>query len=108
MGSNPAPDMQGLVGRAARPRAVFWGASGAARRGFRQKVLRKCLFARVVKGVGLRSTGGNSAWVRNPQQTCRAWWAVRCGPARCLGHFRGRAGKIAAKSAAQVSVCPSG
>ena len=27
-------------------------------------------FARVVKGVDLRSTGGNSAWVRTPQLTC--------------------------------------
>ena len=26
-------------------------------------------FARVVKGVDLRSTGGNSAWVRTPQLT---------------------------------------
>ena len=26
-------------------------------------------FARVVKGVDLRSTGGNSAWVRAPQLT---------------------------------------
>ena len=29
-------------------------------------------FARVVKGVDLRSTGGNSAWVRTPQLTCFA------------------------------------
>ena len=27
-------------------------------------------FARVVKGVDLRSTGGKSAWVRTPQLTC--------------------------------------
>ena len=27
-------------------------------------------FARVAKGVDLRSTGGNSAWVRTPQLTC--------------------------------------
>ena len=33
-------------------------------------------FARVVKGVDLRSTGGNSAWVRTPQLT------------RPLGHAR--------------------
>ncbi len=26
-------------------------------------------FTRVVKGVDLRSTGGNSAWVRTPQLT---------------------------------------
>ena len=31
--------------------------------------LLKCQFARVVKGVDLRSTGVNSAWVRTPQLT---------------------------------------
>ena len=30
----------------------------------------QCQFARVAKGVDLRSTGGNSAWVRAPQMTC--------------------------------------
>ena len=31
-------------------------------------------FARVAKGVDLRSTGGNSAWARTPQLTpCQAW-----------------------------------
>ena len=32
----------------------------------------QCQFARVVKGVDLTSTGGNSAWVRAPQLTCVA------------------------------------
>ncbi len=31
--------------------------------------IRVSQFARVVKGVDLRSTGGNSAWVRAPQLT---------------------------------------
>ena len=29
----------------------------------------QCQFARVVKGVDLRSTAGNCAWVRTPQLT---------------------------------------
>ena len=34
-------------------------------------------FARVAKGVDLRSTGGNSAWVRTPQLTsCQAWETI--------------------------------
>ena len=37
----------------------------------RQVLLSIRQFARVVKGVDLRSTGGNSAWVRTPQLTLR-------------------------------------
>ena len=37
----------------------------------------RCQFARVVKGVDLRSTTGNSAWVRTPQLTPSD--APRCG-----------------------------
>ena len=35
-------------------------------------------FARVVKGVDLRSTGGNSAWVRSPQLTIA--YVYSCAP----------------------------
>ena len=31
-------------------------------------------FARVVKGVDLRSTAGNCAWVRTPQLACKVFW----------------------------------
>ena len=44
------------------------------------RLLLKCRskFARVVKGVDLRSTAGNCAWVRTPQLTFRgiAWFAT--------------------------------
>ena len=36
-----------------------------------------CQFARVVKGVDLRSTAGNCAWARTPQLTC---WLQACAP----------------------------
>jgi hypothetical protein len=40
-----------------------------------------CQFARVAKGVDLRSTAGNCAWVRTPQLTfadtlCESWFPV--------------------------------
>ena len=39
-----------------------------------------CKFARVVKGVDLRSTAGNCAWARTPQlaRNCHAQMAPRC------------------------------
>ena len=36
-----------------------------------------CQFARVVKGVDLRSTGVNSAWVQTPQLTLVAFLLTR-------------------------------
>ena len=41
----------------------------------------QCQFARVVKGVDLTSTGGNSAWVRAPQLT------VQSGPNKLFLHM---------------------
>ena len=41
-----------------------------ARKGRGRQLIIESQFARVVKGVDLRSTGGNSAWVRAPQLTC--------------------------------------
>ena len=50
-----------------------------------------CQFARVVKGVDLRSTAGNCAWVRTPQLTC----------------FKTKQGKLVFKASAHTVVIPA-
>ena len=54
-------------------------------------------FARVVKGVDLRSTAGNCAWARSPQLTCNKeadfdvnTYATSCNMAISTWNFRAR------------------
>ena len=51
----------------------------------RAEHLNDCQFARVVKGVDLRSTEGNFAWAQTPQLTTRQPSQYNYQPAGCGG-----------------------